>query len=124
MHVILAPGPLGALPWQFIIVASAQLEFEALAVLWLAEGQPGKWVDYGGNVTLGRAAAQLEQRKIFAAPSGVVETLKRIARLRNNELSLFDSSARCTIDYTTSARSGARRTARSAPFSSWCPYRG
>ena len=84
MHMILAPGPLGVLPWQFIIVAAAQLEFEALRVVCAWDIQLGNWQTIREGATLKQAAQQLRDRCVFPLSSDVLPVLDRIADLRND----------------------------------------
>lgn len=84
MYLILAPGALGSLPWEFVIVAAAQLEFEAARVLFIWDVWPRAWKDFQRDMSLGRAAEALKVKGVFPPTNDVVECLERIADLRNS----------------------------------------
>lgn len=68
--------------WLYIVGLAAELEFLALALLWLADGSPGLFEDYKGKLTLGLAADAIERRQLLNEAS--IETLKAVAQLRNS----------------------------------------
>jgi hypothetical protein len=70
--------------WLFIIGAAAHLEYLALAVLWVADQKPTPFEQYRPKRIhgLGQIADQIRKRGLLDLTT--VDTLKRIAKLRNS----------------------------------------
>ncbi len=67
--------------WAYIIGVAAHLEYLAFAILWVADQKPEPFEKYLTDKGLGKAARLLGKSKLL--DSATVETLKRIAELRN-----------------------------------------
>ncbi len=68
--------------WQYVVGVAAQLEYLAVAVLWVAAGKPAAFEEFEGDLTLGRAANRIESKGLL--DSTTVQTLRAASRLRNS----------------------------------------
>lgn len=70
--------------WLFVIGAAAHLEYLATAVLWVADQKPTPFEQYRPKRTygLGQVAGQIRKRNLLDLTT--VDTLERIAKLRNS----------------------------------------
>jgi hypothetical protein len=70
--------------WLFLIGAAAHLEYLATAVLWVADQKPTPFEQYRPKRThgLGQIAGQIRKRGLLDLTT--VDTLERIAKLRNS----------------------------------------
>lgn len=68
--------------WVFVIGAAAHLEYLAVAILWVTGQKPTAFDEYQPKTTLGQAAHLMRERGLLDLAT--VETLERIAQLRNS----------------------------------------
>ena len=68
--------------WQYIVGAAAQLEYLAVAILWVVAGKPGPFDDYEDRITLGRAILKIERKDLL--PPDIIDTIRAINKLRNS----------------------------------------
>jgi hypothetical protein len=70
--------------WSFVIGAAAHLEYLAIAILWVADWKPGPFEQYQPKRAhgLGQVARLIGQKKLLDLTT--VDTLERIAQLRNS----------------------------------------
>jgi hypothetical protein len=69
--------------FDFAIVGAAQLEFEAVALLWAAQNEPLPWADFETKTTLKVAAKGLRALNLIS-DSAVIDRLEDIADFRND----------------------------------------
>lgn len=69
--------------FDFIVVAAAQLEFEAVALLWADKNEPLPWPDFETRTTLKMAAKALGERGLFSGDESIA-ILEAVADLRND----------------------------------------
>jgi hypothetical protein len=82
MEVVFAVGGRDKEVWQYIVAQASHLEHLAAVILWEAAGRPTPFKAFEPDLTLGRAARQLESQRLLDTTT--IETLKAVARLRNS----------------------------------------
>lgn len=68
--------------WLFVIGAAAHLEHLVVALLWIADEKPTPFEEYQPKLTFGQAIRRIGERRLL--DPAAVETLNRIAKLRNS----------------------------------------
>src|SRR5437899_12390844 len=82
LGLMLALGrPENRLIWEYIVVVAGQLEYLAIAILWVHDGKRVPWPEFKERMTLGQAARQLEKQQLF--PPATIQLLMAVAQLRN-----------------------------------------
>lgn len=68
--------------WQYIVGVSARLEYYAVAMLWVADGKPGRFDEYEIRMNLGAAVKKIKSRSLL--PPNIIKSVEAMNKLRNS----------------------------------------